>query len=168
MIGTRPPGPPPRLHRLHRQARELLAWVRQQERPDLTGRGWLDGLLLVGFGLVLVGLGAAVALYGYVSRDLPAPEQVFAAGMFQTAMIYDRKGRLLYELIDPQGGRRSVIALSEMPSALIDATVTTEDPNFYNNPGLDLKAVLRALAALPIPTPCRRWSYSTRTASIAT
>ncbi len=84
-------------------------------------------------------------LSDYLTRDLPPVDQVFSKGSFQTALIYDRKGRLLYELFDPQGGRRTIVPLKDIPPALIDATLSTEDANFYTNPGVDPIAIVRAI-----------------------
>ncbi len=94
---------------------------------------------------VVAGALAVAAVYSYVTRDLPPADQVFTTGMFQTAMIYDRKGRLLYEMMDPNGGRRNVVPLKDIPKDLIDATVMTEDANFYTNPGVDVVSILRAI-----------------------
>jgi len=102
---------------------------------------------------VVVGLGAAVALgtgvaggiAGYLVRGFPSVERAVEGQVFRSAMIYDREGRLLYELWDPQGGRRTVVPLREMPPYLIDATLATEDPRFYENPGFDAAAIVRAL-----------------------
>lgn len=64
--------------------------------------------------------------------------------MFQTVMIYDRKGHLLGEMVDPDGGKRSVVPLDQVPPILIRATISTEDPTFYQNPGIDLRAIVRS------------------------
>lgn len=92
-----------------------------------------------------VGFGMAGDLYSYLTRDLPPVDEVFSKGQFQSVLIYDRKGRLLYEMLDPQGGRRTVVHLNDMPPALIDATISTEDSTFYTNPGVDPVGILRAL-----------------------
>jgi 1A family penicillin-binding protein len=84
-------------------------------------------------------------LYDYLTRDLPSVDQVFSQSVFQSALIYDRKGRLLYEMFDPQGGRRTLVHLSDVPPALVDATLSTEDANFYTNPGVDPVSIVRAL-----------------------
>ena len=117
-------------------------------RPPLPRLSRPRSLYVLLAAVVLVAVVAAAtvtAVYGYLTRDLPPVDRVFSAGMFQTAMIYDRKGRLLYEMIDPNGGRRNVVPLVDIPRDLIDATVTTEDANFYTNPGVDPLSILRAL-----------------------
>jgi penicillin-binding protein 1C len=58
--------------------------------------------------------------------------------------IVDRNGRLLYDVIDTHSGRHTVLPLDQIPLALKQATIATEDRNFYENPGVDLEGILRA------------------------
>jgi 1A family penicillin-binding protein len=44
----------------------------------------------------------------------------------------------------PYTGRHSPVSLDEMPEALRQATVATEDASFYENPGVDGRAILRS------------------------
>ena len=109
------------------------------------------GLFLIAvFGLSLTvfagraaeGTGGIIDLF---TRDLPSPEEAFQSDdVFKSTFIYDRNGEQLYEIFDPNGGRRIIIPLSEMPQHLIAATLATEDANFYQNPGFDLKSIFRA------------------------
>src|SRR5882672_3727804 len=85
-----------------------------------------------------------MGLYAYFARDLPDPGGLSHRQLFQTARIFDRSGKLLQEVNDPQGGRRTVVQLSDIPKALRDATIAAEDASFYDNPGFDVRAVLRA------------------------
>lgn len=105
------------------------------------------GLILASLAAFIV-LAAVVALasaWNYATRPLPPVDQVSTGDMFQTAMIYDRGGHLLSEMVDPNGGKRTVVSLSQMPRNLIVATVDTEDPTFYQNPGVDPRAIARAV-----------------------
>ncbi|MBS1253092.1 MAG: Penicillin-binding protein 2D [Anaerolineales bacterium] len=61
---------------------------------------------------------------------------------FQTTRIYDRRGKLLDEVYGE--GRRSWVALDEVPEALKQATIATEDQTFYRNSGVDPLAIGRA------------------------
>ena len=63
--------------------------------------------------------------------------------LFQTTRIYDRHGVLLYEIFEE--GRRTWVPLEEIPLALRQATIATEDSTFYTNPGVDWHGILRAL-----------------------
>lgn len=105
--------------------------------------------LLVGLGLGLVGASAAAAvgLYNYYAKDLPAPGEIAkqTSSQFKTTRIFDRTGQvLLYEIIDPQGGNRTVVPLERIPKHCINATIALEDRNFWNNPGFDWYGMVRA------------------------
>src|SRR6185437_16218336 len=63
---------------------------------------------------------------------------------FQNARIYDRNGKLLYEAEDPQHGVRHPVPLRQIPLALQQATIATEDKTFYQNLGFDVAGVARA------------------------
>ena len=77
--------------------------------------------------------------------DLPSPARLYEHTAAPSTHIYDRDGRLLYEILDPHGGAHTPLSLEELPQACIDATVATEDASFYRNPGVDPWAILRAL-----------------------
>ena len=95
--------------------------------------------------LSLLTLTVAVAGYARVARNLPSPEELRArSATFLSTKIYDRNGGLLYEIFDPYGGKRTVVPLAEISSHLRNATVATEDANFYRHPGFDPLSILRA------------------------
>ncbi|MDY7040003.1 MAG: PBP1A family penicillin-binding protein, partial [Chloroflexota bacterium] len=52
---------------------------------------------------------------------------------------------LLYEVIDPYTGKHTPLSLDQIPLALRQATIATEDANFYSNPGVDARGIIRAL-----------------------
>ena len=105
---------------------------------------WLLMLFAVGVFLAALGFASVMGLYAYYARDLPDPGQLAHRQLFQTARIFDRNGALLQELNDPNGGRRTLIQLKDIPSVAQHATVAAEDASFYDNPGFDLRAVIRA------------------------
>lgn len=77
--------------------------------------------------------------------DLPSPDRLYERAAAPSTRIYDRDGRLLYEILDPHSGAHTPISLDEMPQACVSGTIATEDGSFYENPGVDLRAILRAL-----------------------
>ncbi len=83
---------------------------------------------------------AAVVLFG----DLPAPDALITRSSPDATKIYDRNGRLLYEILDPRAGRRTRVALDDMPLYFRQAVVAVEDSNFYENPGVDAAGIVRA------------------------
>jgi len=77
--------------------------------------------------------------------DLPSPDRLYERTAAPSTRIYDRRGRLLYEILDPHSGSHTPISLTEVPQACADGTIATEDASFYDNPGVDFWAILRAL-----------------------
>lgn len=93
----------------------------------------------------LVGLAVAIGVYVYVAFTLPGPDELQArAASFISTKIYDRHGELLYVINDPAGGRRTLVSLDEVPLSLRNATIATEDPTFYSNPGFNPFSIARA------------------------
>ena len=83
------------------------------------------------FGVALVG-------YASIARDLPPPDELQArVSQFASTLIYDREGNILNEVADPNHGRRTVVPLDSISQYVQDATIATEDPNFYHHPGVD-------------------------------
>jgi 1A family penicillin-binding protein len=103
---------------------------------------WL--VLVAGF-LASVGAGAVAGVYAFYVRELPDYTQLDNRRVFQTARILDRNGELLGEFTDPEGGKRTLVPLAEIPKALQDATIAAEDANFYAHPGFDPRAIARAI-----------------------
>ncbi|MCI0399581.1 MAG: transglycosylase domain-containing protein [Chloroflexi bacterium] len=64
---------------------------------------------------------------------------------FETTRITDRNGELLWEIFGE--GKRTKVPLDQIPQALIDATIATEDDTFNENIGLDAPSLLAALIA---------------------
>jgi 1A family penicillin-binding protein len=121
---------------------------RAQQRTTAARFVWRLVLAFVKLTLLSAGLAllAAFGVYHYYGRDLPDPQQIGRYRPAETSRIYARDGRtLLLELVDPRGGRRTVVPFDQIPQALKDATVAVEDADFYRNPGVDLRGILRAL-----------------------
>jgi 1A family penicillin-binding protein len=95
---------------------------------------------------ICVGSSAAVAAYAYVAAQLPSPDELWGRSLsFASTQIYDREGGLLYEVVDPQGGRRTRVPLYRISLYAQQATIATEDRNFYRNPGFDPVGIVRAI-----------------------
>ncbi len=102
--------------------------------------------LLIALGALIVLLaGAAAGLQAWLFTDLPDVDDLSAGLHTPSIRITDRRGRLLYEVIGEEAGRHTVVPLDAIPQACLDATIATEDANFYTNPGVDLRAVARAI-----------------------
>ena len=98
-------------------------------------------LLLTSLALV----GGVVAFVQSACAALPSPDAVRSRAMAPTSLILDRDGRVLYEIIDPHAGSHRPLPLDEIPAALWQGVVATEDATFFRNPGFDPLAIARAL-----------------------
>jgi membrane peptidoglycan carboxypeptidase len=100
-------------------------------------------LILATFaGIVLLLIGGSLVLYEYykIAATLPSVSDLQQrASTFETTRIFDRNGGLLYEILDPNAGRRTFITLDKISPYLIAATIATEDKSFYSHPGFDWK-----------------------------
>ncbi len=100
---------------------------------------WIPTLLLAAL------IGAALGIRAWLFVDLPSLDTLASNLSAPSTKILDRHGRLLYTISDPHTGRHTPISLSEIPLACRQATIATEDANFYSNPGVDWYAILRAV-----------------------
>lgn len=106
--------------------------------------------------MIILGLFALVAIliallsfgiyqYYAVASTLPSVEDLQSkAAQFETTRILDREGNLLYEILDPQAGRRTYVPLEEISPYMVAAIIATEDSQFYSHPGFDPWAIARA------------------------
>jgi Transglycosylase len=101
------------------------------------------------FVLVALVIGAAsFGVYEYyaVASTLPSVDDLQSrAAQFETTRILDRNGDLLYEILDPNAGRRTYVKLDHISPYMVAATIATEDSQFYSHPGFDPWAILRAI-----------------------
>jgi penicillin-binding protein 1C len=134
-----------------KRAREVKA----QPRPWL----WIGQTFAVLAALVLVataiaiGTGVAVAygVYSSYAGQLPDASVIESQQEeFETVRIYDRTGNyLLYESVDPRPfrGDRTYVTLGEMSPWVTKAAVALEDRNYWENPGINLRGLVRAFAS---------------------
>lgn len=78
----------------------------------------------------------------YFTRNLPSPKQLDTRQIPQTTKIYDRGGKLLYNVYTDQN--RTLVPLNQMPDNLKKATIAIEDKDFYKHKGFDVYGIIRA------------------------
>ena len=129
-----------------------MAWW-QDKGPGGWGKGQSWGCMLrmlviavfVGVVLAIIGGSFAVFHYNRIAATLPDVQDLRdQAAQFETTRILDRDGNVLYELLDPNAGRRTYVPLDEISPYLVAATIATEDANFYSHPGYDVLAIARS------------------------
>lgn len=73
-------------------------------------------------------IGQVMALHDLLPRD--------------NLKMYDSKGVLIGQLLDQ--GMHTSVSISDVSPLLINATVATEDKNFWTNPGIDIPRIVQA------------------------
>lgn len=124
--------------------------LRLQRRRSASG-GWASGFLLTlailpAAALMAAVLGGAVlyaSLAGELEQGLAAIDNIAERDFFQTTRIYDRNGLVLREIAPL--GKRTYIGLAQMPEILLQATIAVEDKDFYQNAGVDIAGIARAV-----------------------
>lgn len=114
-----------------------------------TGFGCLLRMVVIASFAMIVALlcGASFIFLQYfrIRNTLPDVSQLRQkASQFETTRILDRNGNQLYEILDPNAGRRTYVPLEKISPYLLAATIATEDKGFYNHPGFDIWAIFRA------------------------
>jgi membrane peptidoglycan carboxypeptidase len=92
----------------------------------------------------------ALAVLGVLSAITLGAGAVAGYGVYR---IYDREGKLLFEYLNPDFGRREPVPLSDispflrdghLAGPLIDATIAAEDASFWDNPGINFRGLTNA------------------------
>jgi 1A family penicillin-binding protein len=85
------------------------------------------------------------AIYAWLFVDLPLLDTLYQRATAASTKILDRNGRTLYVISDPHQGQHTPVKLSDIPLYCRQATIATEDANYYSHPGVDFVGILRAL-----------------------
>jgi membrane carboxypeptidase/penicillin-binding protein len=125
---------------------------RQARRPGTRLERFLIGFLA--FFVTLVGIGAIIGAYVYstVVTDLPSIEILplllgSDGNLRHPTRITDRSGEhLLVSFENPNAAQGEYIFLELIPQHVIDATLSTSDPNFWEHAGFDNQDETRTLA----------------------
>ena len=86
---------------------------------------------------------SAADFYAGVHDSVKSPEQAIAE-RGGGAQIYARNGQLLYEFLDQRYGYQTRVNLDQIAPILQQATIAAEDANFYDNPGVNVRGLVRA------------------------
>lgn len=104
---------------------------------------FLHGVKVV-FIVFFFGCLAIIGYGGWISRDLPNPNQLLDRALPVSTKIYARDGEhLLYEIHGAE--QRTLVTLDMIPEYVKWATISVEDKNFYTHKGFDVKSIFRAI-----------------------
>ena len=92
--------------------------------------------LWAGFGLF------ALIVFIWIFKDLPSPTRLGSFPFPASTSIYDRHGKILYEIFSEKN--RTPVKIKDLPEYVKWATIASEDKNFYKHHGFDVGGILRA------------------------
>ncbi len=113
----------------------------KKKRKKIT---WKKVLIICGY-VVLVCVLLTAVTFAWFAKDLPTPEKIAQQQMAQSTKIYDRSGKIL--LYQTGNEKRTIVTSDQISQILKDATVSTEDPNFYNNHGIEPIEIMKAIGS---------------------
>ncbi len=133
------------MHSLFHKRRRRAVFAHESLRLPSRSEGlfrWRMARFLAALFFVGSILGVIVfsVLFAWVSRDLPNPQNV-AKQEGGSTKIFDRNGNLLYDVY--KDVRLVPVVQDDIPTYLKQATVATEDKDFYKHGGFDPLAPFR-------------------------
>ncbi|MCR4329698.1 MAG: transglycosylase domain-containing protein [Candidatus Roizmanbacteria bacterium] len=111
------------------------------------GKNKKKSMVFIAFFFAII-LGLAILISAFMLiRDLPSPNRLNEPGTIAySTHIYDRHGKLLYEIYRDQN--RTPVKLATLPKHVKWATISIEDKDFYKHGGVSIiGGVVRALKA---------------------
>ncbi len=99
--------------------------------------------LKIGGILILASFVFLLSVFAYFRKDLPTITDFSGSNLGGSISYYDRTGQtLLWQ--DYNGVKRVPVQGAEIAQVMKDATIATEDRNFYNEKGFALRGIARA------------------------
>lgn len=106
-------------------------------------REFLIKYFALGAGIVAI---IFLSVFIYYAKDLPSTDKIYDRQITESTKIYDRTGKvLLYDIHGEE--KRTIVNLDQISPYLKQATIVTEDAEFYNHIGINLRAIARAVWA---------------------
>lgn len=100
-----------------------------------TKEGWKK--IGIGAGIFF---GLLILLAAWYAKDLPSPSKINSKFAAQSTQIFDRNGKLLYEIHGNEN--RILVDWNDIPQNVKNATVAVEDKDFYHHFGFDFKRII--------------------------
>lgn len=120
-------------------------------------------LLASMFALSTAALIVVAAAYFYIAPQLPPIERLKDVQLQVPLRVYAHSGELIAEFGEQH---REPVRYDQLPQAVIDAILATEDDRFFQHPGVDYQGLVRAVVEL-IRTGKKRQGGSTITMQVA-
>ncbi len=127
------------------QKRRLLNTRRMRRKKGIPW--WLAGMLalaILGSLGGVAGIGALMITYQAYAEDYVPIEDKLRQSNVGLTEIYDRYGVELGALTNPDAQLLQPVPLDQISQHMINATVSTEDNEFWDHPGVNISGLMRA------------------------
>ena len=134
-----------RLRGLPKSRLKRLAWRLNPKRQAAFWFSRDGGIMLLKIAgiAILVLFVLTLAVFAYFRKDLPNIKDISGSNLGGSISYYDRTGTvLLFE--DYNAIKRVPVQSGDISNYLKDATIATEDRNFYSERGFDVRGIVRA------------------------
>ena len=91
--------------------------------------------------LFVLGIGAVVGIFAYISMDLPQINSLKDYNPPMNSRIISKDGEVL---LDIGTETRDVVPFEKIPKKVVNAFLAAEDDNFYHHQGIDYYGIVRA------------------------
>src|SRR5919204_953561 len=146
--GWRPSGGPRYLH--WHDGRRFRATAAGRRRgavgaaePLMLRPGAIVSMVVI-LAVAIASFVSSSALYLRFASDLPDARSITQLSLPQDSLVYDSSGTIQLADLHQQGYRHYEQQLKDMGPWIPKATIAIEDANFYNEPGIDIQAMVRA------------------------
>lgn len=130
---------------LNRKRARLRRRVSQTDPNVASSKRFARFAKLAFLGVILLTVIGFISI-PLLSLTLPSPDKIVRHDGFSTKIL-DRNGKVLYDIfVDAR--RTPVENIDEIPEYLRQATIATEDKNFYEHQGFDPLGMLRGVSRL--------------------
>jgi penicillin-binding protein 1A len=128
-----------------RQERKQVEKIKQQQtsKKPLKKGSLFKKILIAFLILFVVSVGAGAVTFAEMIKGTPKIDPSKLANPLPTK-FYDKNGKLLYEYGEQM---RADIKYAQLPKMLEHAYLATEDANFYQHGGIDIKHTIEAIFA---------------------
>ena len=128
-----------------RQERKQAEIIKQQQtsKKPLKKGSLFKKILIAFLFLFVVSVGVGAVTFAEMIKDIPQIDAAKLADPLPTK-FYDKNGKLLYEYGEQM---RTDITYAQLPKMLEYAYIATEDANFYQHGGIDIRHTIEAIFA---------------------
>jgi len=103
----------------------------------------VSGLASLFLAFLVAGSLFSMVFFAVYSKSLPSPTKLSSREMALSTKIFDRHGELLYDIYGEKN--RTLVTLDDISPYMIQATLATEDADFYQHQGFAARGMARAI-----------------------